>query len=119
MHSWYLFLPWWAKFGIGVACLPLVFLGVGMLIFMMEPPGESFWGDQKPTLWRCALGTMTIGAVGSLILAAIFGVNALLSEFLILLGQGSAAFSPLTFILALILVVGGIAWWFEGRNLPS
>ncbi len=85
---------------------------------MQEPPGSSFWGKEKPSLWEQLLGTTGIGFVGSILLGAIFGMYWLISSVFAYFHAGSWA-GTVSFILALVIVLGAVMYWFEFRAVQE
>jgi hypothetical protein len=113
LESWFGGLHIFFKCAIILLSLPFIFTLVGALIFMMESPGESFWGE-NPSWWEQVLATTVMGFIGSILLGSIFGLTWLLNLVFALFHAGSWS-GTVSFILALILVLGAVVWWFEFR----
>lgn len=119
MMEWFSNLHFFAKGLVVLLSLPVGFLLVGLVVFIQEPPGESFWGRENPRLRDYLGGTLVIGFITSLILGMIFGSVFLVWFLLGRLGLDSGWLFALTFIICLVSVLYGIYYWFEGRHFRN
>lgn len=104
------------KCAVALLSLPILFLLVGFVIFMHEPPDNSFWGTDKPT-WRHYLGgTMVIGFIATAIIVCIFGTFYLPYCLLNMVGIDSAWVFSAVFIACVVGVLRGIYHYIEGRH---
>ena len=113
MITWFSNLPVIAQV---LLALPVVIFAVGAAIFIIEPPGDSFYGGQKPTLLRAIGATMVIGTVGTILLSVIYGMTAAILFVFSILGAKNSWLSDFALIVAIIVVLGGIAWYLEIRH---
>ena len=91
-----------------VVGVPLVCLLMGLLVCSMDLSAMDTFKNLRP--YQVPFGLMVMGALVWLILALIGGVTRGIYFALRVIGVESAA---IAFVLALVVVLGGIGWWGE------
>lgn len=111
--TWFEQLSFWAKIGIIVLILPFICFVVGVITFVLEPPGDII---SKNKIWEAILGFTIFGCFIVFLVSAIFGITYIANNILTSFGVDSKTSLPIAFVISLFGFLFGIYYWFEARH---